>query len=257
MFNQDNCRKYTLLADVDETIVNIRPKLAELLILDKDIPNSDIKPEFIQLYNDNPSAFMTDILTSKTYKICELLLTDEALLKYKSRPLEPGTYIYDKYSKTFYDDLSLSILGHKLKDALPVYDRHIFITHHAKFIDTASKARFIHDHFSPDSEIVFWGPELPKSQAINTIEREDKINWSAYFDDRIHITKDIIVNCNVSDRDVVLANFNYNIPNTPQCPTLDQLRLVATAKGGRFSSFAIPEPELINITATIVETTNN
>lgn len=257
MFSQENCRKYTLLADVDETVVNIRPKLAELLILDKDIPNSDIKPELVKLYFEDPAGFITYILKSNTYKICDLMLTSEAKHKYKNRSQEIGLYIYNKYSENFYDDLSLSILGHKLKDGLSVYERHIFITHHADFITKESKSRFIYDNFSTESEIIFWDPTVPKSKAINIIEREDKINWSAYFDDRIHITQDIITNCNINDRDIVLANFNYNNPQTPNCPTLDQLKLVAAAKGGRFSSFTIPEPELINIAAQIPETTNN
>ena len=257
MFNQENCRKYTLLADVDETVVNIRPKMAELLILDKDIPNSDIKPELVKMYFDDPVSFMTHVLKSDTYKICDLMLTPAAKDKYRNRPHEIGLYIYNKYSENFYDDLSLSILGHKLKDALPVYDRHIFITHHADFISKESKARFIHGNFSTESEIIFWDPNLPKSQAINIIEREDNVNWSAYFDDRIHIVQDIITNCRITDRDIVLANFNYNIPKTPNCTTLDQLKLVAAAKGGRFSSFTIPEPELINITIQTPETTNN
>jgi hypothetical protein len=72
--------------------------MAELLILDKDIPNSDIKPELVKMYFDDPVGFMAHVLKSGTYKICDLMLTPAAKDKYRNRPHEVGLYIYNKYS---------------------------------------------------------------------------------------------------------------------------------------------------------------
>lgn len=203
-------RKFTPLCDIDETIVNIRPKLARLMINDTTIPVHYFKTDVLENWRSlNKDDFAKVINNTTEYYLDRVLFTAETLATIP----DTNKFVidtYKKYQADFYDDLELTPLGEQLSRISDVaFDQIIFISHHDDRVPTESKARFIQKHFGDDAMLCFCDPNKKKSYYVNELVKGG-INWDVFFDDRVEIIKDIITNTNIQGKQLSLINHPYN-----------------------------------------------
>ena len=124
-------RLFTPLCDIDETIVNIRPKLAWLMINDTSIPVHYFNPEVLEKWRSlGKDEFTTLINNTNEYYLDRILFTPETLATIPDTN-SFVTNTYAKHQETFYDELELTPLGEQLARISSVaFKQIIFVTHH-------------------------------------------------------------------------------------------------------------------------------
>lgn len=187
-------KKLNVALDIDETVVNISPKLHKLLNI------NDGKSEIEILKRDN--FYLANCIDDEYYK-----------------------------NGTFYEDLELNEFGKMIKK---LYDGDrlssiTFFSHH-KIADEFkasmdSKIRFINDKF-PNAKIEFVDMGINKSIALS------KYDWDSFTDDRVDVIRDIILsNINLTGKKLQLLLYNYNFEKIDKLGGLNFIQYAAQIKG--------------------------
>lgn len=238
VFDQDNSKRYNIASDVDETVVDIAPKLAKEMQLrawGTELIHSSII--------SSRDTFCLDTAIPKLLDKLDITITEKNVLRRALKECDSSRVlkVYKDLDKTMYDDLELNTFGSYLKSISFQISSLNFVTHSGD-IGTCSKSkeRFLNRNFG-DLNI-----DTIKCYPINqTISKSvilNNIDWDIYFDDRPSIFKDIITKTRVKDKTlgVIVHPYSTTEVDNNSSPILNSLKLLSNT--GLFNLLQLAKP---------------
>jgi len=198
--NKEEC--HIVIADIDETIVNISPKAYRLLIENK---------EFFNKYLDLDTEYTEEeVLNRPIFGLEKWLVREEYKDNLPEEVLKEFYALFD--DPEFYDDLPLTPLGESLKAVgeLNTCKRIYIISHCVGDLQFASKTKLLQREYSKIPKFTFIPVELSKKKS--DVIKENEIRWTTFMDDNIDVVCDVIENTVSFGQEVMIPKLGYNEP---------------------------------------------
>ena len=245
-----------IFSDVDETVVNIRHKLASLFYT-KLLTSQNahmFNQSLLRIYESgNLTEFNQVIDTANNYYIEKEVLTPEGVQYFNSIHKRVSLYLYDTaQDEGFYDDLELSFIGQSLVANMKDDTKLIFLTHHSATASQGSKGSLIARYF-PTAEIAFIPVDVKKSAIINELKLAG-VKCDLFMDDRPDVLIETAANVKFTKATTLgLIDHHYvdHFKDTDGSSIKDQLRIVSNALPNlRLSIYSPTRPDygLDNVT---------